>query len=353
MASVNDHERVKCIDASNMAALLAGLPDQLQEALYLYRRARCQYRGQTVKNVVLTGMGGSAIGGDLLRCMVEEDISVPMVVVRGYRLPAFVDEGTLMMGVSYSGNTEETLSAFQYGLDRGAMAYAITSGGRLGELAERLGIPCVRVPPGMPPRCTLGYLFIPSLLALADIGLIPQQGQDVEEAGQVLSALRDSYAPLSSRQSNPAKRLAMELQGMVPVVYGSARTNEAVAQRWKTQLNENSKAYAAYGTVPEMNHNEIVGWDAQPELSAKAVAIFLRDREDHPSVSRRMEINQSILRDKGLTVHECWSRGESRLARLFSLIYLGDYTSYYLALLYGIDPTPVEIIEELKRELAR
>ncbi len=352
MASIND-KFIKNIDASNMAVHLYGFPDQIREAQQIYGNAPCKRGKEDVKNIVLVGMGGSAIGGDFLRCMAEGEAQAPLSVVRGYRLPAFAGQGTLLIGISYSGNTEETLSAFQEGLDRGAVAYVITSGGKLGELAESEGIPCTRVPGGMPPRCSLGYLFIPSLLALADMGLIGRVDGDIEEAVEVLSALRENYAPSSPLENNPAKKLAIELQGMTPIVYGSRDGTEAVALRWKTQINENSKAFAAYNVVPEMNHNEIVGWDAQPGFSAKTAAIFLRDHQDHPSISKRIEINKSILEGKGLTVREFWPQGESRLARLLSATYLGDYVSYYLAILYEIDPTPVEIIEELKRKLAQ
>lgn len=353
MTSTYDDKAIKGMDASNMAAHLSGFPGQLREGAELYRKAPCTHVHEEVQKVVLTGMGGSAIGADMLRSLVEGEIGVPVVVVRGYRLPAFVGRGTLLIGVSYSGNTEETLSCFEEGLERGAMGYVVTGGGKLGELAERRGIPCARVPLGLPPRCSLGYLFVPLLLALADAKLISHRDRDLGEAADLLAGLRESYAPGFPAGKNPAKKLAIELLGKVAVIYGSAGGTEAVAQRWKTQLNENSKAYAAFNVVPEMNHNEIVGWDAQPELSSKTAAVFLRDRDDHPAVSKRVELNQTILRGKGLSVHEVWSQGESRLARLFSLVYLGDYVSYYLALLYGIDPTPVEIIEKLKRNLTQ
>lgn len=353
MTSIYDDKAIRGMDASNMAAHLFGFPGQLREGAELYHKAPCNHLRGEVQNVVLTGMGGSAIGADMLRSLVEGEIGVPVVVVRGYRLPAFVGRGTLLIGVSYSGNTEETLSSFGDGLEKGATGYVVTCGGKLGELAESRGIPCTKVPGGMMPRSSLGYLFVPLLLALADAKLISHRDRDLEEAADVLVGLRGSYGPDSTAEKNPAKKLAVELQGKVAVIYGSAGGTEPVAQRWKTGLNENSKAYAAFNAVPEMNHNEIVGWDAQPELSAKTAAVFLRDRDDHPAVSKRVELNQIILRGKGLAVHEVWSQGESRLARLFSLVYLGDYVSYYLALLYGIDPTPVEIIEKLKRNLTQ
>jgi glucose/mannose-6-phosphate isomerase len=286
-----------------------------------------------------------------VRCLVEEEMPVPMAVIRGYSLPAYVGINTLMIAVSYSGNTEETFSAFRQGLDAGAMGYVITGGGQLDDLAESLNIPRVRVPKGLPPRCSLGYLFIPVLLALDETGLISLPGRDLQEAIQLTDKLRKSYAPDCPREENPAKQLALELQGSVPVIYGSLGTTETAALRWKTQFNENSKAYATYNILPEMNHNEIVGWDALPELSTKTAAIFLRDSNEHPSVNARMEISSSILQEKGLTVYQFWSQGESPLARLLSLIYLGDYTSYYLALLNEIDPTPVDMIDELKRKL--
>ncbi len=339
-------------DPEEMLETLAGLPDQCEVALKLGQAAALPGLPKELRQVVLAGLGGSAIGGDLVRVLAARQARVPLAVCRDYALPAYVDQQTLVFLTSYSGNTEETLSAYRMAGERGATRIALTTGGKLAELADEDGVPVIRVPQGLPPRSAIGYTFLPALIVLERLGVMPAQ-EGYGELLSVLRALREELAPASPLTGNRAKGLAMCLHGRVPIIYGAAGTTEVVATRWKGQFNENAKSLAYWNVYPELNHNELVGFEAPPELLRSLCLIHLRDASDHPRVQARMEIVKKLLADRlgGLT--EFSGQGASLLARLFSLIYLGDFTSVYLSLIYGIDPKPVKVIDYLKQELSK
>ncbi|MGB9792164.1 MAG: bifunctional phosphoglucose/phosphomannose isomerase [Thermacetogeniaceae bacterium] len=337
-------------DPDGMLETLAGLPEQCEEALLLGDKAPLPSLREP-RQVVMGGLGGSAIGGDLVRVLVAREARVPVVVIRDYLLPGFVDGNTLVFLTSYSGNTEETLSAYRDAGSKGAERFVLTTGGALAEYAQRDGVPWIRVPLGLPPRSAVGYLSLPVLKVLSRLGIISFDRRDERELVETLREMRKQLGPWNPCQKNPAKALALSLYGKIPVVYGTAQVTEAAAVRWKGQINENAKALAYYNILPEMNHNEIVGFEAPGELLGSLAVIFLRDKADHPRVQARIEITKSLLKGKVAEIREYWGEGESLLSRLFSLICLGDYTSVYLALLYGINPKPVAVIDRLKREL--
>ncbi|MEW5762359.1 MAG: bifunctional phosphoglucose/phosphomannose isomerase [Bacillota bacterium] len=302
------------------------------------------------RNIVVTGLGGSAIGGDLLRVFTAGRLDIPVIVNRDYRLPRFVDGGTLVFAVSYSGNTEETLSAYDDARARGASLVALTTGGKLGERAGRDMVPLITVPAGIAPRAATGYLFLPMLAVLERLGLLEGMAGEVEGLVSHLEALRGVYGPETPVDRNPAKQLAQRLHGRLPVVWGVAGTTEVAAQRWKGQINENAKAPAYWNLFPELNHNEIVGFEQPGGVLGTIWLVVLRDPEDHPRVNLRVEITRAFV-GAAAGVSEFTASGPTRLARLYSLIYLGDYTSLYLAVLYGTDPGPVRVIDRLKAEL--
>ncbi len=337
-------------DPDGMLETLAGLPEQCQDALLLGDDAPLPSLRQP-QQVVMGGLGGSAIGGDLVRILMAREARVPLVVVRDYLLPAFVDENTLVFLTSYSGNTEETLSTYEDAGKKGAERLVLTTGGRLAECAQRDGVPWIRVPSGLPPRSAIGYLSLPVLVVLSRLGIIPFERRDGCELVETMRRMREQLGPQNPCEKNPAKALAISLYGRIPLVYGTAQTTEAAALRWKGQINENAKALAYYNVLPEMNHNEVVGFEAPGESLGSLAVIFLRDKADHPRVQARIEITKEILRGRVAVIKEYWGEGNSLLSRLFSLIYLGDYASVYLALLYGINPKPVAVIDYLKREL--
>jgi glucose/mannose-6-phosphate isomerase len=252
---------------------------------------------------------------------------------------------------SYSGNTEETVFAFQEARKNGGRIVCITSNGELMRLAREYGYPCIVIPGGRPPRTALGYSVIPLLTLLARLGLAPDKSEEVERSLPWVRRKIQSYGPESPVEENAAKNLALQLNQQIPVIYGSQDRLETVAVRWRGQFTENGKQLAYSAALPEMNHNEIVGWRHPGMVLRQFMPIFLRDLEDHPRVQIRAEITREILAGKAGTVLEYWTDGDTWLERLWTLILLGDYASVYLAFLNNEDPTPVEAIEVLKNRL--
>jgi len=355
---VNDLDSFKKIekyDESSMLELIESFPDQCQDAKCIgdeFELPKAFKR--SYKNIVCTGLGGSAIGADLARSYITEDAQIPILVNRDYTLANFVNEDTLVVASSYSGNTEETLSAYHEALSRGSNIIAITSGGKLGKAAKEDGFPCLAIPEGFPPRCALGYSFFPLLAVLSKIGIIRDQAGSIDDAIHNLRKLKDSRIGYKvQHKDNPAKIIAAEIFGKLPVIYASHNHIDAVVTRWRGQLAENSKTLSSGHLFPEMNHNEIVGWENPKDALKECVAVILRDAGDHPRISRRMDLTKNLLKKNKVKVLEVSSSGHELLARIFSLVYIGDFVSFYLAILNGIDPTPVEKITYLKKELAK
>ncbi|WP_334109376.1 bifunctional phosphoglucose/phosphomannose isomerase [Thermodesulfitimonas autotrophica] len=352
MVDLNNPEALSTIDSTGYFAALAELGTQCRQAYALGRETRVPAVAD-LSTVVVTGLGGSAIGGDLLRVYCQARLRVPVTVNRDYTLPAFVGRKTLVFAVSYSGNTEETLSAYQQAREKGATIVALTSGGKLAALAGADGVPVIRVPAGLAPRAATGYLFIPMLAVLESLEMLDGVEAEVEELARELAHYATTYGLGSPVAQNPAKQLALNFKGRLPIIWGASGTTEVVAQRWKGQINENAKAPAYWNVFPELNHNEIVGFEEPAALIRQLWVVILRDKGDHVRVGYRMEITRRVIEGKVAGVTEVTSTGEGMLARLYSLIYLGDWASVYLATLYGIDPGPVRVIDYLKGELAK
>jgi len=308
---------------------------------------------QSFKNIVVLGMGGSAIGGDLLSDYLADELSIPIVVIRGYNIPKFVDENSLVFAVSYSGNTEETLSDLKRCLEAKARVIALTSGGKLEVLAQENNFPMIKVPAGIQPRAAISYLFFPVLKALERLGLIKERGGETEETLNILQELSKEYGAKSPLKNNFAKKVAMGLYQHLPLVYGSEGLLKAVAMRWKTQINENSKWPCFWNVFPELDHNEIVGYEIENNINRKVKIIYLQDKEGLLRVEQRRKITRKIIQDKVAEFIICPTKGKGKMARMFSLIFLGDLASYYLAILNRVDPSPVACIEDLKKELAK
>jgi len=336
--------------AEQMMEYLSNLPEQFASSLNLdlafASRLKRDYR-----QVVVSGLGGSAIGGDILRTYAARKAKIPVVVVRDYDIPAFVNQDTLFLAVSYSGNTEETLSAYGQARQKGAAIICITTGGKLKQRAEEDGYQVVEIPAGLVPRAATGYLFAPLVLLLEELGIVAGVRPELEETVTVLRAMRDNLGAADA--ANQARSIARKLKDSLPVIWGTSGISEVAALRWKAQINENAKCPAYYNVFPELNHNEIVGFEVPPQLLSSMSCIILRDQYDHERVKRRIEISKGIIKDKVKSIIEVKSQGESYLARFYSLVYIGDYASVYLALEYGINPTPVAVIDYLKAELGR
>ncbi|MDD5173416.1 MAG: bifunctional phosphoglucose/phosphomannose isomerase [Candidatus Omnitrophica bacterium] len=348
-------KRIEKYDESSMLELIESFPEQCQDAKCIGDGFELpQGFKRSYKNIICTGLGGSAIGADIVRSYISADARIPVSVNRNYTLPNFVAEDTLAIVSSYSGNTEETLSAYREAVSRNSSVIVITSGGKLEKAAKKDNLPCLIIPEGFPPRCALGYSFFPLLTVLAKIGIIKDQAGSIDDAMRNLRKLRDSGIGYKIPfKNNLAKKTAAEIFGKFPVIYASQDRIDAVVTRWRGQLAENSKTLSSGHLFPEMNHNEIVGWENPKKVLKDCVAIILRDVDDHPRISMRMDVTRNLLRKGKAKVLEISSSGRGLLARIFSLIYIGDYVSFYLAILNGIDPTPVNKITYLKKEMAK
>ena len=344
---LDNFERIKQIDKSGMLSFCVEAAKHYGEAFNMAKRVSVDY--SKPQTVIVAGMGGSGIGGELLKDWARDAITVPIEVNREYSLPAYANKKTLALIVSYSGETEESLSAFLDALKHECMIFCVSSGGELLELAEKIGVPFLRVPIGMPPRAALPYLFSPLPIILEKIGLFSNISGEFPEAITILEKLSIENSPKRPLKDSFSKTLASKISGTVPIIYGF-RAYRAVAQRFKTQFNENSKVLSKWEFFSELNHNEIVGWEEARELAKCFSVIFIRDKNEPEEIHRRIEATKEIVGSKSEKVFEVWSSGSSRLAKMLSTICIGDFTSVYLAILRGVDPTPVKTIASLKEK---
>ena len=353
MSILDDVEQIRSGDPDNMYNRIFDFPEQLADALKIGKMWKIDPGEFTeIKNIVVIGMGGSAIGGDLIRGLLASKLLIPFSVCRHYTLPEYVDDETLVIVSSYSGDTEETLSALQDALDRKAMIAAVSTGGMLQEIAKINEIPMAKIPAGMQPRAALGYSMVPILMFFEKIGLLKKIGNEIESAIKGLQGYRDKYIEDSPTSSNRAKQLAEKMHGRIPIVYSGPTLTDAVALRWKGQICENGKSLAFANQFAEFNHNELVGWsEVVKQHSDKLLVLILRDMDDHSQIRKRMNIVTELIKEQDVEVIDVHSRGESPLERILSLIQLGDFASYYLAILNSVDPTEVNVIQKLKKSL--
>jgi len=331
-------------DKAGMLRILDGFPGQCQEAIKLGNNFD-PHLPYGIKQVVICGMGGSAMAGEVARHFSQ----IPLFVNRSYDLPPFTDRHTLLIAVSYSGNTAETISALQSGIEKGAFAFCLSSGGEIGRIANTHGLPLLKIPTGYQPRAALGYLAISLVTTLIKAQILKDIGRR-EALFSELSRVRTQCAHTVGATTNPAKELARHLFGKFPLIYGTVDNTDLVAMRWKTQINENAKQPAFWNAFPELNHNEILSM-VKGEYAHSLFVILLENHYDKQENLLRMQIMQSLFKDHSVGFRKVTASGETELAQLISQIYFGDYVSFYLALLNEVDPTPVALIEEFKKEL--
>lgn len=345
-------EEIKKIDRENMLSIVERMPEMILEAENFTVGIELP-KGKMPKQVVIVGVGGSMISGRIVFDLFWKKAKVPIFCWDNYLLPQFVSSDTLVLALSYSGNTEETLSALREAQARSATTLCVTSGGKMKEIAETKSSPLVLLPTGYQPRAALPYLLIPLLKILEGIGIIPIISEEIKETVLLLQKLREEYGPNKPLRNNLAKQLAKKMLGKIPIVFGTTGVTAAVALRFKTQLNENSKVTALVNFFPELNHNEIVNLSCLKRETHDFIWLVLRDEAEPERIKKRIEITKSLLGRQLGGCNELFPQGKSALARIMSLIMLGDFISVYLAILRGIDPTPVEAIVRLKKELAR
>jgi glucose/mannose-6-phosphate isomerase len=348
---LDNQEKVKQIDKSSMLTHLVKTSDYCRDAI---KRAAQTSVPPKVKpeNIVIVGMGGSAIGGEILHDWLRDVLPIPIEVCRDYNLPAYVNKDTLVFANSYSGNTEETLSAFLAANKRKCTTIAITSGGQLEEFSKKLQVPYITIPTGLPPRVAVPYLFFPLPVLMEKMEILSNVRDELEETILVLERLGKANSFSVPTEENKAKKLAQELMGTVPIVYGF-RQYSVIAHRLKTQFNENSKVPSKYDVFPELNHNETVGWEASETLTKQFSVILIRDPEEPSEIRNRIETTTSLAFNRAKKVLKIDAEGKGKLAKMFSVLCIGDFASVYLAILQKKDPTPVKIIDRVKRELAK
>jgi glucose/mannose-6-phosphate isomerase len=350
--NLDDLKIYQQLDPDAMLARIKEFPMQCKQAWDMVMSFTLPQDYKNVNKVVVLGMGGSAIGGDLVRTLIQAEAKIPVIVHRDYGLPAYVDAKTLLIVSSYSGNTEETLSGFEPALKMGAKKLVITSGGKLEKLAISHQIPVFKVEYKASPRAALGFSFIPTLGIIQKLGFISDKSADVAEAIVVLEKLSARLDEKSPQKSNPAKQLAQKLYGCLPVIYGAGIAAEA-AHRWKTQLNENSKSWAFYDIFPELNHNATVGFPLPKEIASKIRVVLLRSPNYSSRIKLRYDVTCELLKQSGVAYEFVDGEGKSPLAQMVSLISFADYVSYYLAILYHVDPSPIKFVNYLKERLEK
>ncbi len=341
----------KRLDTQNMFSHINSMADHLEEGISIGQHVDMRnIESETFNALVLSGMGGSAIAGDIARSYLSDKIQIPFIVQRHYHLPEFVGRKTLVICSSYSGNTEETLSAYDDAVSKGAKVIVMTTGGELGAKARADRVPVVKIPNGLPPRAALGYSFAPLLTLISRLGLCESPAQEIDQAAVAMRDRLNRYMPES--EDNISLALAREVHGTIPVIYAGQDHLDAVAWRFKGQICENAGCLAFVNVFPEFNHNELVGWDELYGLDKKLTVLMLRDGEDHRRIGARMDIVSQYLETKGIKVVNLQVENGEGLARIFLWIQYVDFVSYYLALLNGVDPTPVEAIDYLKEKLS-
>ena len=337
------------LDTVGMFKATAGLPEQIREAVRRTEATEGLPPPGGISNILVVGMGGSGIVGDFLTVSAGPFISLPIVVVKNYEPPSYVSDKTLVLAVSFSGNTEETIQAVYTAASLGGRVVAITTGGQLAEMAGQWNMPVVEVDPEIPmPRAGLGAMAIPALVILERIGCFPGAKDWIADAVLTLEARRDELM----KPGNEAEELARQIGRTFPVIYGGGGLGGTAALRMKTQVNENAKAPAFHAAVPEMCHNEIVGWGQHGDITRQVLSVlFLRHDYEHPQVTRVIGVLKEMLEEVAEGIHEIHARGESTIAQLLDLIMFGDFVSLYMATQAGVDPGPVPVITELKARL--
>jgi len=350
MRELDDPQKIREVDRHNMLEKIDRTPEHLVEALIDFKESVLPQDFDKIENTILVGVGTSAIAAEIALNWLAEHVKIPMTLIRDSWLPGFANSKTLVLAISYSGETQETLDALVDASQRKCQVLTISSGGKMKEISERLGISHVEVKKGFEPRTALPFLFVPTSLVLAPLVHQMDLRGDIQDAARSLRDLRETIGWNVPCESNPAKQLALEIVRTIPVIY-AFRRNGGLARRMKNQLNENCKMPAMFNLLPECCHNEFEAWRRNGEDEPEFSFIFLRPDENEGE-RMRIEEAKKILAEAGMTnIYEVKGVGETRASRLLSIIYFTDYAALYLSVLREIDPTPWERVQELKKRI--
>jgi glucose/mannose-6-phosphate isomerase len=349
---LDDIEAMGKLDTQNMMGEIDNLPNQLESAYNAGLKLPTP-DPTGVQYIIISGMGGSAIGADLLASFLAPSCRLPIIVHRDYDLPQWAQgPEVLVIASSHSGNTEETLSSFTRAITKGCKAMAITTGGKLAEEAKGAGVPLWIFEHAGQPRAAVGFSFGLLLAAIFRMGLIPSPDFDVNQAVQSMKRQQENLKLIVPVSNNPAKRLAGQLHGRLISIFG-ADFLAPVARRWKGQMSEVAKSWAQFEYLPEADHNTLAGLVNPAKELEHAMFLFLKAPSDHPRNSLRIDLTRQIFMQEGMNTDVIEAKGEIPLAHMWTTLHLGDYTAYYLAMSYGVDPTPVAAIQNLKREMVK
>lgn len=341
------------IDKDNFKQFLLNFPEQIQESEKIFLSSGAKINFKEVDNILYLGMGGSAIAGDVFRSTFFDQLKYSLTIVRGYQCPQFCTDRTLVIVSSYSGNTEETISVAKEAQKKGGRIIAITSGGQVEKLASKHSWQMIKIPGGLPPRQAFGYSFFPLLYLLNPLLKKKVDDKQIKDVLRLVRAMIKRNDEKTSEGKSLAKELAIKIHHRVPLIYTSAPYLEAVAIRWKNQFQENSKSMAFHNVIPEMNHNEIVGWEMEHKCLEKFIVIFLEENQAHERVRARIELTKKIISERGAEVVSLYTEGVTQLEQVISLVCKGDWVTYYLALLYEKNPIDILNIDYLKSELEK
>lgn len=352
MVILDDSKLYEKHDPLEMRARIAEFPDQIEKAAQTFKAITIPAHYVQARNMLILGMGGSAIGGELAAALAFETNPIPVEVRRDYTIPGYVNKDTMVIGVSYSGNTEETLTAFRQAAAKGAKLLVVTKGGDIASLGRKFQVPIFQIEYDSTPREAMGYLFTAVIMIMQKMRLYPMEISELFETAVLLRALSSKLEPTVPQSENLAKSLAFKLREKIPVIIGSGPMG-VVARRWKTQINENAKLPAIYDTIPELCHNTIVGMERVWKQRDVLAPIFLQSSGAHPRNQLRTNIVSKIFSNLRLPVETIVMHPTGTpLSEALQTVLLGDYVSYYLAISAGISPTPIAPIENLKKQLA-
>jgi glucose/mannose-6-phosphate isomerase len=347
--SLDDLRHITALDESGMLQVLRRFPEDCLSAIKQAKKVSLDgISDKQFNKVVFAGVGGSSIGGKLVIDWLWKECNIPLILSRGYHLPAIVDDETLVFTVSYSGNTEETLNMLAEALTAGAPTIMVTSGGTMGEIAREKGLTLIPLPHGYRPRAAISHQFFSLATAMHELDLVGISWGETPEALSTLKAIRDEVSMDVPKEKNVAKKVALRLIDKIPLVYGSS-VLDGVAYRFRSQLNENSKVPSGSGSFPEAFHNAVLGSEWHSDVLGNLALLFLRDNKDDNGMKRKIEIFKELFTSKVGEIIELEARGSGKLARIISLVYIGDYISTYLGLLYGHDPSSNMSIDKLKQ----
>ncbi|MHB2154621.1 bifunctional phosphoglucose/phosphomannose isomerase [Calditrichota bacterium GD2] len=340
------------LDKSDYKSILLKFHLQIEQSPQLLEKASINIDVSKVKNIVYLGLGASGLAGDLLHDVLFDCLRVPMNVIGGYFLPGYCTENTLVIASSYSGETEETVAATKKAIESDAQVLIVTSGGEMRRLAEENNLSHILLPENFRSRHVLGLLFFPLYHFLGKNGFISRYQEDLSDLAKFVKkfSARNDYPTFSGNILS--RSLAYTIENKIPVIYSTAPYLRSVSRSWKDEIEQKAKALAIAGVIPEMNHNEIVGWEWNSDMIKNFIAIFLENKDVDSRILKRIEISKEIIKKRGVEVVEVYADGKSRLEKVFSLVLLGDWMSYYLALLYKKDPTEIKNVDYIRQKMS-